>query len=142
MNPDVSLWLVLAGILLIAELATGTFYLLMLSMGALLGAAVAQMGLDLPWQMATASVFAVLGTLGLRHWRSRKTPGKHASANNNLDIGNTVEVDGWSTHGLAIVHYRGSNWSARSATQPPSAGLHTIIGVEGNTLLLKNSNIE
>ncbi|HEX4843614.1 MAG TPA: NfeD family protein [Limnobacter sp.] len=133
---SLSMWLVLAGVLLIAELTTGTFYLLMISLGAGVGALLAHLGYGLEWQIAAAALFAVLGSLALQ--RARKTrPGQQNSATDTLDIGNTIEITQWGSNGRAQVQYRGANWAAESVDPTPKIGLHVIVAVQGNTLQLK-----
>ncbi len=64
-------WLILAGLLLMAELATGTFYLLLLACGAALAALLAYLGLGFVLQIIAAAVFSVLSMLALRVWTQR-----------------------------------------------------------------------
>jgi membrane protein implicated in regulation of membrane protease activity len=51
-----TLWLIVAGVLVIAELLTGTFYLLMLSLGATAAALTAYADGTLTWQLVTAAL--------------------------------------------------------------------------------------
>ncbi|MDB5842075.1 MAG: NfeD family protein, partial [Herminiimonas sp.] len=53
---DWMIWLVLAGVVIILEMFTGTFYLLMLGIGLAAAAAVALAGMASPWQFITAAV--------------------------------------------------------------------------------------
>lgn len=133
---DLSLWLVLAGILLIAEITTGTFYLLMVSLGALVGAVAAHFGLGLPLQVVAASAFAVVATLALKH--SRKNSSSSSGSSGQLDVGNRVEVLGWDDNRRTTVQYRGASWSAESTDNPPHIGLHQIVDVQGNILKVKH----
>ena len=132
-------WWLIAGALVAAELATGTFYLLMLALGAAAGAVAAHLGLSTSVQIATA---ALLGGGAIVVWHLRRTaqsPGLPASANPdvNLDIGGTVQVAHWQADGSARVHYRGTDWDARHAgAGQASSGEHTIRAIEGSRLLL------
>jgi len=132
-------WWIVAGVLVAIELATGTFYLLMLALGAV-AAAVAQMA----GMTATAQVVAAAlvggGATALWHLRRARHP-RSAPAESNpdvlLDIGQTVKVDQWRADGTARVLYRGSEWDAQLAPQQPAqAGPHRIVAVHGNRLEL------
>ncbi|MEW6205796.1 MAG: NfeD family protein [Pseudomonadota bacterium] len=131
-----SLWLVLAGILLIAEITTGTFYLLMVSLGAAVGALMAYLGYGLEIQIGAAAVFAVAGSLLLRN-RSLKRS-KTDKQHDLLDIGNKLEISSWNAGGRTNVHYRGANWAAESLDSTPVTGLHQIVDVQGNVLKVKS----
>lgn len=133
---NLSLWLVVAGILLIAEIMTGTFYLLMVSLGALIGALVAYLGYGLEIQIAASAVFAVLGSLLIRKRFVKRN--KIDRQHDILDIGNKIEISNWSAGGLANVQYRGATWAAESTDATPATGLHQIVDVQGNILKVKN----
>ncbi len=132
-------WWIAAGVLVAAELATGTFYLLMLAVGAAAGALAAHLGLGIPGQMLSAAIVGGSATVAwyLRR-RSRGEPTPAASNPDvNLDIGRTVHVDAWSAEGTTQVQYRGAAWAARYIGQTPAAsGRHVIRAVEGSCLLL------
>ncbi|MBV8034459.1 NfeD family protein [Roseateles sp.] len=132
-------WWIAAGILVAAELASGTFYLLMLALGAAAGALAAHLGLGLPGQMLVA---AAVGGAATTAWHMRRRGGEPAApaASNpdvNLDIGQTVHVEAWSAEGTAQVQYRGAAWQARYIGQTPAeSGRHVIRAIEGSRLLL------
>lgn len=132
-------WWIAAGLLVAAELATGTFYLLMLALGAAAAALAALAGLALPGQLVAG---AVVGGGAVALWRARRARGPKAeppSRNRdvNLDIGQRVHVDAWQPDGTARVHYRGAAWSARYAgAGEPAAGDHVIRAVDGSELQL------
>ena len=135
-------WLAGAG-LVAAELATGTFYLLMLGLGAAAAALVAHAGLGLTGQLLVAALVgggAVAAWHVLQMRRSSQLP--HTAAINanrdlNLDIGNSVHVTHWRADGSARVTHRGAGWDARFAgSGTPAAGEFTIRAVDGNCLLL------
>ena len=133
-------WWLAAGVLVAAELATGTFYLLMLALGAAAGAVAAHMGMGFTTQMACAAVLGGVA-LGLCHMRRRQLPPALPAQTNpdvNLDIGSSVQVAQWHADGSARVAYRGSTWDARYAGGGvPQPGAHVIRGVDGNCLLLE-----
>ncbi|MCE2660016.1 MAG: NfeD family protein [Rubrivivax sp.] len=136
----VTLWWLLAGVLVIAELLTGSFYLLMLALGAGAGALAAHAGLLGSQQVVAAAVMGG-GATALWHWRRAQAPRSAPAASNpdvNLDIGQRVTVLQWEPDGSTRVQYRGAAWTARLAPQsgPPGSGEHTIVALRGNQLEL------
>jgi membrane protein implicated in regulation of membrane protease activity len=133
-------WWVAAGLAVAAELATGTFYLLMVGLGLAAGAIAAQLGLATPMQIVAAAIVGG-GASAFWNWRRRKYGGVHRAARENrdvnLDIGEHVHVDAWAGDRTTRVQYRGSSWGARLAPGAvPEAGEHTVTAVEGNWLVL------
>jgi membrane protein implicated in regulation of membrane protease activity len=130
-------WWIAAGLLVVAELATGTFYLLMLALGAAAGAIAAHLGFGLNAQMLSAALVGG-GAVAAWHWKRGGTrPQVHAAENRdvNLDIGEHVEVVEWQANGDASVTYRGARWSVRHVgSGTPQPGRHVIRRVEGNRL--------
>ena len=144
MSWDAStLWWLLAGILVAAELATGTFYLLMLALGCAAGAAAAHLGLGTVAQVVTAAVLGGGATIGWHFKRLREPKSAPAASNRdvNLDVGQAVHVPAWAADGTARVQYRGATWSVRLADNgPPAPGPHTIVALHGSELLLAPVN--
>jgi membrane protein implicated in regulation of membrane protease activity len=141
-DMDVSqatLWWVAAGLAVVAELATGTFYLLMIALGLCCGALAAHLGLSGTWQVAAAAAVGA-GATALWHWRRYSQPRSLPARENrdvNLDIGEHVSVALWAADQTARVQHRGTDWTARLqpgfAAQP---GPHKVVAVEGNWLVL------
>lgn len=133
-------WWVAAGAVVAAELATGTFYLLMMALGLVGAALAAHAGLALPLQVVTAAVVGG-GATAVWHWRRRATePQSEPVAQNrdvNLDVGERVTVTAWAADHTTRVTYRGSVWTARlQPGAPESQGVHLVQAVEGNWLVL------
>ena len=138
---DTTLWWIAAGVIVGLELLTGTFYLLMLALGAAAAALAAHMGHPPSTQMLIAGVVGGVAALGwhLKRQRSKDQAQGEGRANPDLhlDLGQTVEVAQWSADGRTRVHYRGADWDARYLGAPPAhAGTYRIQAVEGNTLVL------
>ena len=137
-----TLWWVAAGITVAAELATGTFYLLMIALGLAAAGIVAQLGLAAPVPLIAAALVGG-GATALWHWRRASEPRSapaHENPDVNLDIGAHVNVAAWSGDRTALVPYRGSVWQARLAPGAPAlAGMHRVAAVEGNWLVLAPS---
>lgn len=136
---EATIWWLLAGVLVAAELTSGTFYLLLLATGAVVGAAVAMLGGGLIAQITAASLVAAL-TTALWHWHRVQHPRSAPAAQNrdvNLDIGERVHVAAWQPDHTARVNYRGTQWTARLAPSAPAQpGDCHIVAVEGNWLVL------
>ena len=135
-----TIWWVLAGVVIAVELVTGTFYLLMLSLGLIAAAIAAHLGAPTTLQLIVA---ALVGGGSVVAWRSykQKTPcAPPASANHdvNMDIGETVHVAAWNTDGTSTVKYRGANWQVALAPgATPTPGPHIIVEVIGSKLIVK-----
>ena len=135
-----SVWWVAAGIAVAAELATGTFYLLMIALGLAAGALATHFGSSPPVQLLVAAVVGG-GATALWHWRrsARAGPALPTSVDRdvNLDVGERVHVEAWGADRTARVSYRGSTWSARLLPGAPAgSGAHVVAAVEGNWLVL------
>lgn len=135
-------WLVAAGVVVIFELFTGTFYLLMIAIGLAFGSAAALLGMGVPLQTIVAAAVGVVAT-GLLH-RSRLgrqlDSGPAASNPNvNIDIGQSLKVDAWDG-GRARVMYRGALWDVELGPgAQPQAGNFKIVEVQGSRLIVANS---
>ena len=134
-----TLWWMAAGAAVAIELATGTFYLLMIALGLASGAVAAYAGLSDTAQIAVAAIVGS-GATALWHWSRQRHPHSLPARENrdvNIDIGETVQVTKWAADRTARVTYRGTSWTAR--LQPgcaASAGPHQVIAVEGNWLVV------
>ena len=133
-------WWVAAGAVVAAELATGTFYLLMIALGLVGAALAAHLGLSVSLQVITAALVAG-GATALWHWRRTVSqPEPQPVAQNrdvNLDIGERVTVAAWEPDHTALVTYRGSSWKARPQPGAPEVtGEHVVQAVEGNWLVV------
>jgi len=128
------LWAAAGLILVIAELVTGTFYLLVLGVAALAAAAVALLGAGFWVQAMVSSALAVVGVIWIQRRRSRMQPLAMVSP----DVGQPVSWESWVNERdrLARVRYRGASWDARvlgECTAQPGEMLY-ISAVDGNTL--------
>ena len=133
-NP--TLWLIVAGVLVMAELLTGTFYLLMLSLGATAAALTAYADGTLTWQIVTAALVGGGATV-LWHMKKPRTNAAQDSGV-HLDIGETVTVDAWDARGYTHVKHRGAQWEAVcTPNTTPQPGLHRISEMQGNRLVLE-----
>lgn len=134
-------WLVAAGVLIVLELFTGTFYLLMIAIGLAFGALAALMGFDVPAQAVTAAIVGVAATVLLRRSGLGRRNRSEATRdpNVNIDIGQDVLVDAWE-HGRSRVMYRGAMWDVElSPNAHAGTGRFRIVEVQGNRLIVANA---
>ena len=137
---NASVWWIAAGVAVAAELATGTFYLLMIALGFAAAALAAHFCATQPMQLLIAAVVGG-GATALWHWRrvSRAGPALPTAQDRdvNLDIGERVHVRAWGSDDTAQVSYRGSTWAARlQPGAPATPGEYVVAAVEGNWLVL------
>jgi membrane protein implicated in regulation of membrane protease activity len=136
-----TIWWLAAGAAVAVELATGTFYLLMIAVGLAAGAMAAHLGAALPAQLTAAALVgagAVAGWHLARGRRTRTEPPAQANRDVNLDVGETVHVDAWNADGTASVKYRGANWTVQAAGGAPhSTGAHRVREVVGSRLIVE-----
>jgi len=138
-----TVWCVLTGLAVLAELLTSTFYLLLVAFGLMAGALASWAGASLSSQVLIAAFTGGALVLAWHLWR-RRHPAEAPAGQNpdvNLDIGSTVQVSHWESDGRATVQYRGATWSAEwraGPTAPVAApGPHRIVEVVGNRLVLQ-----
>ncbi|QOY92827.1 NfeD family protein [Massilia sp. UMI-21] len=136
------IWLVVAGVLVIAELFSGTFYLLMIAIGLGAGALAAWAGASWPLQVLAAAAVGLAATAVLHRSRFGK-PAKNNAArdrNVNLDIGQRVAVPAWQD-GRARVMYRGALWDVELGPGAQAdAGDYRIVEVLGSRLIVANAH--
>ena len=131
---DYILWAAAGLILVIAELVTGTFYLLVLGIAALVGAAVAFFGLGFWGQAMVAALIAIGGVV----WIHRRRGRMESPAMSSPDLGQPVTWESWLNQPdrVARVRYRGASWEARVVGEDvfQAGDMLYISAVDGNTL--------
>jgi membrane protein implicated in regulation of membrane protease activity len=137
---DTTLWWAVTGVLVAAELMTGTFYLLMLSIGAAVGALTAHAGFGPGAQIVSGAVVggvAVLTTYMIKRRRPGDPPAR-AERSVNMDVGATVQIDNWAADGTAQIRYRGAPWTAMLRPgAAPRPGPHRVVELVGSRLLVE-----
>ena len=133
MDEDV-LWAILGLGLVVVELLTGTFYLLVLGIAAFGAALAAWLGQGFPVQVIVAAVIAALGCYGVHVYRANNSTRQMAQ----VDAGQPASFENWVDEGArrARVRYRGTSWDALvegEAAVGPGAQLY-VISTHGNTL--------
>jgi membrane protein implicated in regulation of membrane protease activity len=121
-------------VLVIAELVTGTFFLLVLGIAAFAGSATAWFGLGFWVEALCAATVAVVGVFWVRQQRKSMAHADMAP----LDVGQAVTFDAWVSRdqGVARVKYRNTQWDAVVDGEPDldQGQVLFIHAVDGNTL--------
>jgi membrane protein implicated in regulation of membrane protease activity len=129
-------WMVLAFGLLIVELFTGTFYLLVIAVAFAAGGLVHLAGAPFAIQLVVAAVIGLVGALGLRRSRFGRLT-TEGDALQNLDVGQVVRVDSWGAGNTARAQYRGAEWDVLLAPgERPAPGEFVIRSVQGSRLVV------
>jgi len=129
-----SYWFLLALLLLGLEMATGTFYLLMLSIAMVVGGLAAMLALSMIWQLSLCALAVILGAIILRRWKKGQV---NEVAGASLDVGHPVQVQTWHENGSVRVLYRGAEWDAEpESADMPRDGTFYIKAVRGSSLVL------
>ncbi|MDR3371738.1 NfeD family protein [Rhodoferax sp.] len=137
-----TLWWLAAGALIAVELVTGTFYMLMISVGLVAAALGAHAGVAVTWQWVIAALVGGGSIVVWRRIKGSQPPVAPARANRdvNMDIGEVVHVDAFNDDGTCSVHYRGARWDAVLAPEESAeSGSYTIVEVVGSRLILKKT---
>lgn len=138
-------WFVAAGIVVILELFTGTFYLLMIAVGLAAGGLAGLAGVGATLQLISAATVGGVATYALRHGKLGQFRGVDAARdpNVNLDIGQVLTIEHWGSgtgkEGTSRVMYRGALWDVElepGATACP--GAFTIREIRGSHLIVTN----
>lgn len=127
-------WFLAGLILLVLEMVSGTFYLLVLGVALFIGGGAALAGLGAPLQFALAALAGIAGTAILRKLRPARST---VPDDQSLDIGQPVQVLAWHHNGTARVHYRGAEWDAEpESPDTPHAATLYIKALRGAVLIL------
>jgi membrane protein implicated in regulation of membrane protease activity len=127
-------WFLLALIFIGLEMATGTFYLLMLAVAMAIGGLAALLGADLVWQLVLSAVAVIAGTIILRRWKGGQA---QANVTSSLDAGQAVKILSWRDDSNARVFYRGAEWDAElESPESIHEGTFYIKSIRGSVLVL------
>lgn len=131
---DYYAWAILGLALVIVELLSGTFYLLVLGLAAFGAAGAAWLGSEFPLQSIVAGAIAAVGCYGVHVYRAKNSTQQMRS----VDSGNPAKFESWIDQNarLARVSYRGAPWDARvdGGDSPEPGAIVYVQGTDGNTL--------
>ena len=134
-------WLIAAVVLGLSELLVGTFYLLLLAIGALCGALVSFSGMGLSAQCFTAAVVILVGGIFLAKFHAKRKREEKPTEVDNLDIGQTVTVASWKEDRTASATYRGASWQVVAKEGVDLVpGTFKIVEVRGSKLVVAPSD--
>jgi membrane protein implicated in regulation of membrane protease activity len=136
------MWLILAALVLGLELITGTFYLIMISVGMAAAGIAALLGANMNLQAGVAAVVWIVCTIVLRKSRlgnphsvqSEKDP------NVNIDIGQTIKIDTWTDDKTSRANYRGAMWDVELIHGEAVSGTYIIRAIRGSRLFVEKLN--
>jgi len=133
MQEDLA-WAVIGIVLVIVELLTGTFYLLVLGIAAFGAALAAWLGQGFPVQVIVAAAIAALGCYGVHVYRASNMTQQMPQ----VDAGQPANFESWVDRGarLARVSYRGASWDAlvEGEESPEAGAILYVLATQGNTL--------
>ena len=133
MEEDLA-WAIVGLALVIVELLTGTFYLLVLGIAAFGAALAAYLGQEFPVQAIVGGVIAAGGCFGVHAYRAKNATRQMAS----IDAGQPASFEVWVDEGarLARVRYRGAQWNAlvEGDAVPEAGAMLYVTATHGNTL--------
>jgi membrane protein implicated in regulation of membrane protease activity len=128
------LWAILGFALVIVELLTGTFYLLMLAIAAFGAALAAWLGQPFGVQAIVAAVVSAAGCYGVHVYRAKNIKGQMVP----IDAGQPASFENWVDQSarLARVRYRGASWDALVDGEGAvdSGAMLYVVTTNGNTL--------
>jgi membrane protein implicated in regulation of membrane protease activity len=131
---DYLMWAIVGLVLVITEVMTGTFYLLVLGIAAFAGTLVAYVNAGVFTQVAAVGIVAVIGLFVVHRWRQSQPAG--GKGDDSLDIGQSVTMESWIDQATnrVRVKYRGSSWDAELVGD---SNIHVndtlfICGAQGN----------
>jgi len=131
-------WIIIGLALIIAEMLTGTLYLIFIGIGFLLTSILAHYNVVFIYQIFFLSIFSII-SIYLVHRRNKKFQSDKIDLN-NFELGKSVFVQDWHGNNTRVL-YKGAYWEAQYVPQinypSPIAGEYSIIDMQGNLLLIK-----
>jgi membrane protein implicated in regulation of membrane protease activity len=131
-------WFVVAFGLLVAELLTGTFYLLVISTALAVAGIAALAGAPVALQFVVAAAIGIGGSIWLRATRFGKRLHERGDDRvQNMDIGQSLRVENWTDARTARASYRGAVWDVELAPgEQPASGEFVIRQIHANRLIV------
>ena len=133
------IWWLAAVVLVIAEMLSGTFYLLAIAFGLATAGLTAYLGMAWVGQAAIAALLCTLSVGGIHRWK-RGLNAASGQSNFAYDIGQMVEAMHWRDDRHVRVSYRGAEWDAElasSAAADTSRQDWRIKEVNGSRLIIE-----
>lgn len=133
-----TLWFIMAAVILIIELFMGTIYLMVVSAAVFGAGIVAWLTANTSAAILTVAVLSALGIWQANGWIKKHRHPQREQAANDLDIGQTVQIIRHLHTDRYEVIYRGTHWQAQAlnATAATASQTGVITGKNGNILLI------
>jgi len=132
-------WALVGLALVIVELMSGTFYLLVLGIACFGGALAAFIGAPFHVQVVVAALVAGIGVYIVRGYRARNA----ARQMEHVDRGQPASFEEWidRANGLARVRYRGASWEANVEGDAAleAGALVYVLSSHGNVLKISKT---
>ena len=113
------IWWLAAVVLVIAEMFSGTFYLIAVAFGLASAGLVAYLGVAWFGQSTIAAVLCTISVAAIYFWKQKQVV-THGQSNLAYDIGQSVNVVSWLDERHARVSYRGAEWDAELDSNAPA----------------------
>jgi membrane protein implicated in regulation of membrane protease activity len=133
-------WAVVAVICLILELTSGDFFIICFSIGGIIAAIGAALGLNIYWQLAIFAVFSLVAIFTVRpvalRWLHKNEPNKQSNA--DALIGRKGRVtEAIKQGGSGYVQIDGDLWKAVSDSDIEEGASVTVIGRESTIITVE-----
>lgn len=112
-------WWLAAVTLIIAEMISGTFYLIAIAFGLSCAGLAAYLGSAWATQTVIAALLCSTSVAAIYYWKNRQV-GPTGQANLAYDIGQELQISHWLDERHARVVYRGAEWNAELAANAKS----------------------
>lgn len=130
-------WFVPGFVLLIAELTTGTFFLMVIAIAFACAGLADLLGAPFVVQLVVAAIIGFGGSVWLRNSRFGRAPAAGANALQQMDVGQRVRVEQWAENRTARAIYRGAQWDVELAPgEAAGSGEFEIREVRANRLIV------
>jgi membrane protein implicated in regulation of membrane protease activity len=130
-------WFVLGFALLIAELMTGTFYLMVIAIAFACAGIADLLGAPFVVQLLVAAIIGFGGSIWLRNSRFGKPMASGTDPMQQMDVGQRLRIEQWADNGTARANYRGAMWDVELAPgESKASGDYEIREVRGNRLIV------
>jgi membrane protein implicated in regulation of membrane protease activity len=132
------IWFVVAFGLLVLELLSGTFYLLVIALALAAAGLASWSGAPVALQLVVAAAIAVGGSIWLRRTRFGKRLHERGDDRvQNMDVGQSLRVEHWTAARTARASYRGATWDVELAPgEQPASGEFVIREIQANRLIV------
>ena len=134
---DVVIWIMMAIIFIILELATNTFVLLWLSIGSIAGAILNYFGFDIYVQFIAFVVASLILILSTRKFANKIAPESEKKTTAKRLIGKAAKVLRQIDENTFVVSVSGEEWSAHTNDSIDVGDTVKVIGIDSIILIIE-----